>query len=189
MRWYHGTPIEFESFDPSFIGSGTDQLGSGFYFTDTFETARNYAMKTGDEVEGRVVLVVELDIANPLPLQGGFSLSQIEQIMRASPEFDDVLMNFGDVDFEGEEKVISFAVQTYKKSVDGDALTGLNALSNDFFRGHEADFLKAVNRVSGYDGVIRPAGEEVHAVVWLPERIRVAERIRLADLSHQMSPG
>jgi hypothetical protein len=188
MPWYHGTPIEFETFDPAFVGRGNDELGSGFYFTDNFDTAKNYALKAGD-AEDRVVLVAEFEIDSPLPLEGGFTLDQIEQIMRASSEFDDVLMNFGDVDYEGEAKVVGFAVKTYATTIEGDTLTGLNALSNDFYQGREAEFLRAVNVVSGYDGLIRQKGGEQHAVVWLPERIKIVERLKPAEMASTMSPG
>lgn len=188
MPWYHGTPIEFETFDPAFIGRGNDELGSGFYFTDNFDTAKNYALKAGDD-EDRVVLVVEFDIDNPLPLEGGFTFSQIEQIVRASSEFDEVLTNFGDVAYEGEAKVVRFAVKTYATTIEGDTLMGLNALSNDFYQGREAEFLRAVNIASGYDGLIRPKGDELHAVVWLPERIKIVERLKPAALASSMSPG
>ncbi len=187
MSWYHGTPVEFETFDPAFIGRGNDELGSGFYFTDNFETAKNYALKAGDD-EDRVVVVAEFDIANPLPMEGGFTEGQIEKIMRMSSEFDDVLMNFGDVDFEGKAKVVSFAVRTYAKTIQEDTLMGLNALSNDFFQGREAEFLRAVNAVAGYDGLIRAKGDERHAVVWLPEQIRIVERMKPA-MATSMSPG
>jgi hypothetical protein len=182
VNWYHGTPIEFESFDPMFIGQGNDQLGSGFYFTNTFETARNYALRDVGDGEERVVLIVAIDIDRPLPLEGGLTASQVELIMRASPEFDDVLMNFGDVDYEGEEKVLALAVGTYLRSIDGDTLMGLNSLSNDFFRGNEAKFLRTVHDVAGYDGLIRRVGDELHAVAWLPERIKIIERIKVVEL-------
>lgn len=187
MSWYHGTPVEFETFDATFIGRGNDELGSGFYFTDNFETAKNYALKAGDD-EDRVVVVAEFDITNPLPMEGGFTEDQIEKIMRMSSEFDDVLMNFGDVDFEGEGKVVGFAVRTYAKTIQADALMGLNALSNDFFQGREAEFLRAVNAVAGYDGLIRNKGDERHAVVWLPEQIKIVERMKPA-MATSMSPG
>jgi hypothetical protein len=187
MPWYHGTPVEFETFDPAFIGRGNDELGSGFYFTDNFETAKNYALKAGDD-EDRVVVVAEFDIANPLPLEGGLTNSQIEQIMRRSSEFDEVLMNFGDVDYEGEGKVVGFAVKTYATTIRADTLMGLNSLSNDFYQGREAEFLRAVHAVSGYDGLIRAKGDEVHAVAWLPERIRIIERLKPA-MATSMSPG
>jgi hypothetical protein len=124
-----------------------------------------------------------------LPLEGGFTPDQIELIMRASPEFDDVLMNFGDVDYEGEAKVVGFAVKTYGSTIEGDTLMGLNALSNDFYRGQEAAFLRVVNAVAGYDGLIRASGEENHAVVWLPERIKIIERLKPAAMEASMSPG
>jgi hypothetical protein len=51
----------------------------------------------------------------------------------------------------------------------------MNALSNDFWRGAEADFLALVAKTTGKDGLIRTVGlgDERHLVAWLPERIQV----------------
>lgn len=184
MTWYHGATTVFETFDPAFIGSGHDELGSGFYFTDRYETAVGYASRGDAE---KVVLVVELDLKSPLPVEGGFTRHQIEQLLRRSPNFQEMLENFGDAAFEGEAKVVRLAIDAYASTIDADALTGLNSLSNDFYRGDEALFLRNVHDIAGYDGLVRKKGVEMHAVAWLPEQIKIVKSIDLSEATS--APG
>jgi hypothetical protein len=75
-RVYHGTKSkqEIKSFDPSKIGSATDQgyLGSGFYFDD-YPTANVYAGFNGPNPENSIlggsVYPVYLSIKNPVELK------------------------------------------------------------------------------------------------------------------------
>jgi len=176
MNWYHGTPHTFDTFDPAHLGKGNDQLGSGFYFTDNKDTANGYSMGTGDD-EGRI-LVVQIGIENPMPQTAKFSREVIANLLRAAPDFDDMIYNFGDVSYEGFQKVLKKAVDAYYMLNDGDdALRVLNAISNDFWRDEEALFLRQVYQETGYDGLIRTSGKENHAVVWLPERIKILDVI------------
>lgn len=169
--WFHGTPHDFETFDSAMLGKGYDQLGSGFYFTDREATARNYA-------SGGFVIVAELAIENPLPPEASFSRGQIESILRASPRFGELICNWGDVDFEGEDVVVSRAVNAYAdmNARCDDALQVLNAISNDLWQGREAEFLAAVRDATGHDGLFRPHPGEMHAIAWFPEQVRIIER-------------
>jgi len=170
-HWFHGTPHDFDAFDPATLGKGTDQLGSGFYFTSEESTAGGYA-------EGGYVMVVALSLEKPMPADARFTRGQIEAILRAAPSFEESIGNWGEIAFEGERTVVGRAVNAYAEMGEGsdDAVQVLNAISNDMWQGHEAAFLRAVNEVTGYDGLIRKSGQETHAVAWLPERISVVER-------------
>jgi hypothetical protein len=172
MKWFHGTKAQFDAFDPSYLGKGNDQIGSGFYFTDLRETAEGYAGPDG------VVLVVELAIENPLDGSGVLTSDQITRIIEAAPDVDDTLQNFGEFALEGRSTVLRKAVSTYMRMVRGgeDDLTTLFALSNDFWMGEEAAFLETVREVTGYDGLVRPISDrERHAVAWSPDQIRIVE--------------
>lgn len=172
--WYHGTPIEFEAFEGTHLGKGTDQLGSGFYFTNMESTARGYALKE-DADTGRII-AAELDIKNPMPVKTKFPKKVIIALLERSPDFEDALTNFGDADFEGRAVVIKRAVDAYVHMNDGDdALYVLNTISNDFWRGHEASFLRLTNQLTGYDSFMKAYGDEIHAVAWLPEQIRIID--------------
>lgn len=178
-EWFHGTPHVFEAFDPDRLGQGNDQLGSGFYFTDKEATALGYA-----EGGSGGVMVVSLDILAPLPENASFTRNQIEAMLRASPLFDDLISNWGEVAFEGEATVVGRAVSAYEQMCEGsdDALQVLNAISNDLWGGYEADFLRAVREATGHDGLFRSHGEETHAVAWFPEQVTVLERRETAAL-------
>lgn len=170
-HWFHGTPHDFEAFDPATLGKGTDQLGSGFYFTSEEATASGYA-------QGGFVLVAELAMDNPMPPEARFTRSQIEAMLRAAPSFLETIENWGEIAFETERVVVGRAVGAYADMNEGcdDAVRVLNAISNDMWQGHEADFLRTVKEATGYDGLVRRSGNEMHAVAWLPEQISVKER-------------
>lgn len=179
MEWFHGTSVSFECFDSSFIGFGNDELGSGFYFTNDWSTAVGYAGRSDDETAVPTILTVDLAITSPLPPHGGVGAEQIRHIIKNAPDYVETLWNFGDVDYDGEEAVMRTAIATYKRIIDANTLDGLNSLSNDFFSGHEALFLRVVSEQTGYDGLIRRVGEQTHAVAWFPEQIRILSRTEL----------
>lgn len=174
QSWFHGTAAEFDKFDASFIGQGLDELGSGFYFTNEEDTARNYALMRGTD-EG-FLITAEIDIKKPLEMDSYFSEDDIRAILKASPNLEDVLWNFGDLSCKSQDSVLEVAVGLYGNMNGGpDALTLLNTMNNDFFNGEEATFLAKVTEVTGYDGLYREKGGQVHTVVWNPEQIKITE--------------
>jgi hypothetical protein len=52
----------------------------------------------------------------------------------------------------------------------------LFCMSNDFYRDHPAEFLAVFSRVTGYDGLYREVGDEIHAVVWDAAKIEIVNR-------------
>ncbi|NTF18088.1 hypothetical protein G6L37_06695 [Agrobacterium rubi] len=179
--WYHGSPNQFEAFDQEWIGKGTDQLGSGHYFTNRKETARGYALKgkDGEAVESGHLLTVEIDIRRPLPDHAPISRKQIEQIIRAAPDFKDTMQSFGDVDYYGMERVMRETVNAYEgmnSDPDDNTLQMLFCLSNDFYRDEPARFLEVFSHATGYDGLYREIGDEIHAVVWDGAEVEIVDR-------------
>jgi 8-oxo-dGTP pyrophosphatase MutT (NUDIX family) len=187
---YHGTGADISEFSYEFVGKGNDQLGSGFYFTDHADTASGYATsrsqtdtpKPGGE-QGNVMPVF-LRLIKPIHLLNGeaeespMTTAQIRRIMMASPILDDVLTDFGDVEFEGKAKVINSAVEGYK---DYDLKRQMFLLHNDFFRDNNKEFFEAMHKTTGYDGIIAPAGDnpwassnQTHYVAWFPNQIKSA---------------
>jgi hypothetical protein len=180
-HWYHGTPNAFEAFDQAWIGNGTDQLGSGHYFTIRIETARGYALKgkDGELVDAGHLLTAVLDIRKPLPEFAPVSRRQIEQIIRSAPDFEDTMRNFGDVDYYGMARVMRESVDVYEgmnSDPEDNTLQMLFCMSNDFYRDHPAEFLAVFSRVTGYDGLYREVGDEIHAVVWDAAKIEIVNR-------------
>lgn len=180
-HWYHGTPNDFETFDQSWLGNGTDQLGSGHYFTSRIETAKGYALKgkDGETVDAGHLLTAVLDIRKPLPEFAPVSRRQIEQVIRAAPDFAETMRNFGDIDHYGMARIMRETVDVYEGmnlDPEDNTLQMLFCISNDFYRDHPAEFLAVFSRVTGYDGLYREVGDEVHAVVWDSARIEIVDR-------------
>jgi hypothetical protein len=183
--WYHGSPNHFEVFNDAWIGNGTDQLGSGHYFTNRIETARGYALKgkDGETVDEGHLLTARISIRKPLPEHARVTRRQIEQVIRSAPDFEDTLRNFGDVDYYGIDRVIRETVDVYEgmNSDPGDnTLQMLFCLSNDFYRSEPARFLEVFSGATGYDGLYREIGDEVHAVVWNAGNIEIMDRTPVA---------
>lgn len=174
QSWFHGTTAQFDKFQANYIGQGLDELGSGFYFTTEEETAQNYALR--NDVDEGFVLVVELDIKNPLLPNSHISSADIRKVLESSPNLEDALWNFGDLSRFSQDQVLDAAVKTYANMNGGSyALELLNAMNNDFFDGEEAAFLAKVTEVTGFDGLYREKGGQVHAVAWNPDQIKITE--------------
>ena len=179
---FHGSPTpEFTAFDPkkAYEGEGAEHTGPGFYFTTSPESANRYSALRGKEQGG--VFPVYLSIQKPLRVDfsKGFltgtehilTRRETEALIREAPEFNDPdgpISNWGDVRYEGWEKIIGGAVDGYE----GGALG--SAMRNDWFPDSES-FLRAVNKVLGYDGTVSDTvAGDTHWVAWFPTQIKSA---------------
>lgn len=184
---YHGTgnTTDLDAFNPSLTGLGHDQLGSGFYFTNTPETASGYAWATvsgqpklgGDGSPG--VLPVYLSIQKPIELTSAHSTintihlttEQAYSILKRSPDIYNIdetpLWDW--IDLSGsavDDDMIREVAENY-------AGPKLIDIENDFFRGSSHDYRKAVFDNLGYDGVVQKFDDgETHYVAWFPEQIK-----------------
>lgn len=181
LKVYHGTGADIAEFDFAFTGNGNDQHGSGFYFTSNPDEASGYASEQKDKGGTTPnVVAAYLAIKKPIVCVDGqaqqklLTRSQINKIMQASPIFDDVLTNFGDVEYEGRAKVMNLALDTY--SQDDNLLHQLHLLANDFYPDRVKEFNEAVRKATGYDGVIAKFGgkQTVHYIAWFPDQIKSA---------------
>jgi len=168
---YHGTQNDFSEFSlrNRRKDQGNNQFGPGYYTTTSATGAGGYA--SGD---GANILPLYLSIQNPIDLDTpAFGRSVIERLMRASPDFDDSLSNFGDVGYEGERKVLRGAIDGF--SGYENALQQLSTLQRDFWPGNEDGFLKAAKEITGHDGVeVDNGGAGKFFIVWTPEQIKSA---------------
>lgn len=88
---YHGTGVDFPSFDSRHTGSGNDEgfAGRGFYFMDDPEWASGYAEISQERGGNPLVLPVYLSLQNPLvvtsyeQLPGVAALGQVPQRKQA----------------------------------------------------------------------------------------------------------
>ena len=167
---YHGTPHGFSEFDPNKVGEGADAYGSGYYYTPNPEVAHGYAI--GPSGDSPNIRPSYLAIKRPLYVGDGgdcgkdLPLPTIKKLIISSPDCDEALTNFGDIDYEGKENVLRAALNSYKNH---DYLRGLNLINTDFYRGREAQFLENCIKSTPYDGVIVPYHE--FYIAWSPKQI------------------
>ena len=193
MVVYHGTGNleNLERFDPNFAGQGTDQIGSGFYFTtdandasgyaDTFKNSRDGNQKIGG-ANSPGVAPVYLSIKKPIHVKGQslndtdvvLSHKQVVEIIKRAPGIRDVdespLGNHVDIWSAGgvSEKMISDVAKLYSGKL-------MVALEGDMFRENSEAYRKALHEVLGYDGVVKDFGDgRKHYVAWFPEQIKSA---------------
>ena len=173
--FYHGTSSDIQQFHPDFLGHGNDQFGSGFYFADSPHIANQYtsgsfAVKHSDSPN---VLPVYLSIKNPINTSDETSLKKdhIKSLIKSAPDHKDALSNFGDVDYEGYDKVLNVAVKSYQSSPKKDAM---NYIHNDFYSGHTKEFVSKFKQITGHDGLVDDRNEQRIATVFDPKDIKSA---------------
>jgi hypothetical protein len=187
-RLYHGTGNleSLTAFDPASTGKGVDQLGSGFYLSNDPEEASGYAgnfhSHTGEKNPSPGVIPAHVAIRNPIKLgKKANSLSdarvnlthaQIKQIMEHVPNLRDPerspLYNHVDT----SRGVTPHMINDIAKLYTGNAL---HALENDMFYDNPTAYRTALNKVLGYDGVVKDFGNgRKHYVAWFPNQIKSA---------------
>ena len=190
-RVYHGTSnLEgLQSFDPAMTGKGTDQLGSGFYFTTHPDEASGYASMPnspnypkfgGGDSAGMVA--AHLAIKKPIKIgPKGDSLNdarinlshdQVKQIIGSAPNILDPnespLGNHININRGVTPKMIHDISKLYTGNQ-------LHALENDIFSGHPTEYRHALHKATGHDGVMKDFGDgHKHYVAWFPEQIKSA---------------
>lgn len=200
---YHGTGANIEAFDPAFTGKGTDQYGSGFYFTDSWDTALSYAnsyLETVDAAHSRDqshphVIEAYLDIRNPIYVDGK-KFSNLHHIEVSGPDTYQVLLRMpalyfpiydddypnplGDYFPEVWEKPPT-AVRQFKGYIQRLAAeyfdpTDLFQL-DCFFKEFPTEFRETLHEVFGYDGVIVRFETSSHYIAWFPEQIKAVDNL------------
>lgn len=166
---YHGTNADIKEFDYKYTGNGNDQFGSGFY-TDT----RPYLASGYANGEGAAVYPLMVNIKKPLDSEFEKTLTkkQITDIIKGSPNIDDALSSYGDIDYEGKAKVLREAVNSNYDYQDDTLLKNLHPLNNDFYSGEPEKFSQAVNKATGYDSVKVNFDDGQHLIPWFPNQIR-----------------
>ncbi|MFI3244614.1 MAG: hypothetical protein R3Y56_10210, partial [Akkermansia sp.] len=184
---YHGTGTKIEEFDPKLTGLGNDQYGSGFYFSSDKQQAEYYTTATLDDrsklggSDNPNVLSVYLNIRNPLMLgadiqhlgEVNVSKANAAKIIALAPNIfntdESPLVDF--MDNRGKP----FTKANIKEAV---AVCGwdLRMLEGDFFSGDSTAYRHAVNKILGYDGIIKQFSDGTsHYVAWFPNQIKSVE--------------
>jgi hypothetical protein len=173
---YHGGSSDIKAIDYKHSGKGADQYGSAALYTATSpHNAGGYVpYENGFPVEGGNIMPLMVNPTNFLDSDKIQALnpSQIKSIINKSPD-EYALSNFGDVDYEGKEKVLRQAINAYRDIGDGSVLSQLNMLNNDFYRGNPEAFNKAAQEATGYKGVDVDIGSgEKFLMPWETSNVR-----------------
>ena len=144
---YHGSPNEFQEFSYEYLGTNGTSEGFGFYFTSDKSIAEGYA-------NGGMVKKVILTINKPLNYSNlSISKSQFAGFIKAlDPTGEGYLSNWGEVSFEGYNKVLNTAVEgEYSgSSNDVDLISGVIQATG---RNPERIY-KILKQTLGYDGIV-----------------------------------
>jgi hypothetical protein len=155
LKVYHGTNADITHFTHEFLGksSGNIQYGSSVLYTTNYpHTASGYADTRKDNA---VVYPLYLSIKNPLnsELRKRLTKVQIKNLLQLAPDLSTALENYGDIEYEGFNKVFREALDSMFEYQEDTLLKTLFTINNDFFPYHNEEFLKAVYKVLKYDGV------------------------------------
>jgi hypothetical protein len=172
MPGYHGTNDVITAPDYAFSGKGADQLGSSALYTSAQPSLASGYVKP--DISGGNVLPLALRNTNKYmsdELEKKLTPAQIREFITKSPD-EDALWNFGDVGYEGKNKVINTAVQGYHQYGDEKLLDTLNTLNNDFYRGNPEEFNKLAEKLTKKAGVVMDTGENKIYAPWNTKDIR-----------------
>ena len=193
--FYHGRPCSIDKFSFKFTGKANAQNGSGFYFITSMKEARVYCENresskfSFDEIQP-TIHKVKLSMENPLLASAiqPLTVDQVKLLMHKAPDLLLHLADYGDVDLDGLDAVMSYAAEMIAENDDDPLIHSLNMIATDFFGQHTEAFNNGVKELLGYDGVIAKAEDnDWFAVAWFPEQIQIVERIpfRERSLNHE----
>ena len=190
---FHGSPKSFSEFDDTTTGKGTDQLGSGFYFTTDKSEAKGYTSLR--ESTKPMVVSAFLNIKSPIEVHGSNLLdvnikltkNNIINIIKLAPNI-----------MHPEESPLGDWFEEYWSTgptqhmisnvADNYISAGLLALENDWFRNDVSAFRKALHTVLKKDGIIKKhSSKRIHYVCWFPNQIKMSN-IKTYDNSKQIIP-
>jgi len=144
---YHGSPEDFQNFSYEYLGTNGTAEGFGFYFTSDRSIAERYS-------EGGFLKEVILDIKKPLNYETlTISKQDFATFIKAlDPTGDGYLSNWGEVAYEGYNKVLNMAVEGEMSGSDNDVdlISGIIQAS-----GRNAEAInRMLKQTLGYDGII-----------------------------------
>lgn len=195
--FYHGSPCSIDTFSFKFTGQANAQNGSGFYFITSLKEARVYCENresskfSFDEIKP-TIHKVKLKIGNPLQASTvqPLTVEEVKALMHKAPDLLAQLADYGDVDLDGLDAVMSYAAEMIAGNDEDPLIHSLNMIATDFFGQHTEAFNHAVKDLLGYDGLIaRAEDNDWFAVAWFPEQIQIVERIPFRERSLHQEEG
>lgn len=180
---YHGSPSDFNTFSLKYLGTNGTAEGYGFYFTDKKHIAEGYSRGYEGQQNGESGRLFEcyLDIKKPLSdtevtmtrAQFKKFLTELNNQVDADGEPLDVLSNYGDVEWEGLNKVLNYAMEIEYDGSDSD-VNLVHSIINGC--GNMEVVFDVLRRTVGYDGIIVNeaswGGDQTIYIAFHPEQIK-----------------
>ena len=148
MKVYHGSKANFDHFSYDYIRTNGTSEGIGFYFTDSKQIARGYA-------ENGYLYTVYFQGKKPLSHNKKvITKTQLKKFLKALDQRHEHLSNYGDIEWEGYQKVLNKAVELeYNSSTnDVDMIAGISNAC-----GSPETCMYTLYEVLGYDSIILDA--------------------------------
>ena len=185
---YHGSPEDFNTFSLEYLGTNGTAEGYGFYFTDKKAIAENYSRGREGQQNGKSgkLFEVYLDIKKPLSdtevtmtrAQFKKFLTTLNKQVDADGEPLDVLSNYGDVEWEGLNKVLNYAMEIEYDGSDSD-VNLVHSIING--TGNMKVVFDVLRQTVGYDGIIVNeaswGGDQTIYIAFHPEQIKNVDNL------------
>ena len=206
---YHGSPSDFNTFSLDYLGTNGTAEGYGFYFTDSKSIAENYSKGREGQQNGEPgrLFEVYLDIKKPLSdtevtmsrAQFKKFLTELNKQVDADGERLDVLSNYGDVEWEGLNNVLNYAMEIEYDGSDSD-VNMIHSIINGC--GDMKTVFRVLRKTLGYDGIIVNeatwGGDQTIYIAFHPEQIKNVDNLNpttdadirrsLSDKGEQFAP-
>ena len=185
---YHGSPADFNTFSLEYLGTNGTAEGYGFYFTDKKSIAENYSKGHEGQQNGESgkLFEVYLDIKNPLSdtevtmtrAQFKKFLTTLNKQVDADGEPLDILSNYGDVEWDGLNKVLNYAMEIEYDGSDSD-VNLVHSIINGC--GNMQVVFDVLRKTVGYDGIIVNeaswGGDQTIYIAFHPEQIKNVDNL------------
>ena len=184
---YHGSPADFNTFSLEYLGTNGTAEGYGFYFTDSKRIADGYSQR--GQNPGKL-FEVYLDIKKPLSdtkvtmtkAQFKKFLTELNKQVDADGERLDILSNYGDVEWEGLNNVLNYAIELEYEGNDTD-VDIVDSIINSC--GNIEVVFDVLRKVTGYDGIIVEQAtwgdDQTIYIAFHPEQIKNVDNLNPTD--------
>lgn len=168
MLVYHGSKNDFEVFNFDHIRGNGSEFGVGFYTTTNKDLALIYAkpyLYTYEFVGQKSFKPEERQLTR----------DDIRLLIEHIQEETDFLSNYGEVDFEGYEKVLNLAIDNIfnEEDDDIDMLAGIACTCGDEY----ALVYNAIYELFGFDSIIATMRDSELFIALVPQAVKLVDKI------------
>lgn len=166
MTLYHGSPVSFDAFELTHVGTHATDNGHGIYFTPDRDEALRYATICG---VGYLYTVTVNGTRNLSTTDKTLTRQEVSDILDALHASRDYLSNYGEIPYEPHAVVRERALKSEYDECDTDSdLVG--SLVNA--SGDVKTVLETVHRITGRDCFHVEEAHRTHYIALVPGAIR-----------------